>query len=83
MKQLKIEDFNEQEIEKCKKDPLYFYNTYILPKGKKPLTQEEYNSMIKQVELYRNSIPIRMRRGNYVFMRPINPQDAISPSGIN
>ena len=35
------------------------------------MNQQEYDVLVKQMELYRNSIPIRMRRGNYVFMKPI------------
>jgi hypothetical protein len=62
---------NEEEIKKCKENPLYFYNTYILKEGQRPMEQQEYDLLVKQVELYRNAIPLRMRRGNYVFMKPI------------
>ena len=57
---------NREEVLKCQRNPLYFYNTYILKEGQTPLSQEEYDAKVKEVELYRNSIPIRLRRGNYV-----------------
>ena len=62
---------NEEEIKKCQESPLYFYNTYILKEGQRPMEQQEYDLLVKQMELYRNDIPLRMRRGNYVFMKPI------------
>lgn len=62
---------NEDEIKKCQESPLYFYNTYMLKEGQRPMEQQEYDLLVKQMELYRNSVPIRMRRGNYVFMKPI------------
>ena len=62
---------NEEEIKKCQESPLYFYNTYMLKEGQRPMEQQEYDLLVKQMELYRNSVPIRMRRGNYVFMKPI------------
>lgn len=39
------------EIDKCKKDPVYFYNTYIRKEGQKVLTQEEfeeYEAVVKK-----------------------------------
>lgn len=62
---------NEEEMKKCQESPLYFYNTYMLKEGQRPMQQQEYDLLVKQMELYRNSVPVRMRRGNYVFMKPI------------
>ncbi len=62
---------NEEEIKKCQESPLYFYNTYMLKEGQRPMTQQEYDLLVKQMEGYRNGIPLRMRRGNIVFMKPI------------
>lgn len=62
---------NEAEIKKCQESQLYFYNTYMLKEGQRPMTQQEYDVLVKQMELYRNSVSIRMRRGNYTFMKPI------------
>jgi hypothetical protein len=61
---------NEEEMKKCQESPLYFYNTYVLKEGQPPLTEEQYLLHVKMVELQRNAIPIRMRRGDYVFMKP-------------
>lgn len=53
--QLKKEDFTPEELEKCKKDPVYFYNKHCkvfdhhgneIPK--KEVTQEEYNAIVRQ-----------------------------------
>ena len=62
---------NEEEIKKCQESPLYFYNTYMLKEGQRPMEQQEYDLLVKQMEGYRNGIPLRMRRGNIVFMKPI------------
>lgn len=62
--QLKQEDFTPEELERCEKDPVYFYNKYCkvfdqhgneIPK--KPATQEEHDFIIKNCELMRNGLP--------------------------
>ena len=45
---------DDEEIRKCKESPLYFYNKYALPKGRREITQEEYDVIVKQQEQIRN-----------------------------
>lgn len=71
---------NEAEMQKCKESPLYFYNTYVLKDGMKKLTQEEYDRHVEMIKKQRNAIPLRMRRGNYAYMQPIEYSEATPES---
>lgn len=67
---LKEEDFSPEEMKKCKEDPLYFYNKYVKHEGKRDLTQEEYNAVVKA----RNShFVLKSRDGENVFAYPKIP----------
>jgi len=33
---------NKEEMQKCKDDPVYFYNKYVRAEGQKELTKEEF-----------------------------------------
>ena len=61
---------NKEEMKKCEESPLYFYNTYVQFEGKRPLTQEQYDLLVKEVELHRNGKPLRGRTGKLYPMKP-------------
>lgn len=61
--------YNKEEYNKCEKDPLYFYNNYLLPEGGIPITQEEYNLLMKT----RDTIMLKGRRGNDIALYPLTP----------
>jgi len=63
------------EQERCKKSPLYFYNTYIRKEGQPVLTQEEYDKLMKEWEDARYSTTLKKRDGNTIYMKPINIKD--------
>lgn len=54
---------NMSEMEKCKNDPRYFYNTYATINGKpvEPLSVEEWNNRINEIEYLRNKSPLKFR----------------------
>ena len=42
----------EEEMEKCKNNPYYFYTTYITIDGKKPevwMSEEDFNGLFKTI----------------------------------
>lgn len=67
---------NEVEIEKCKKDPVYFYNTYIRKDGQPILSKEEYDVLMREWEDARYFTTIKDRKGNYLHMKPITSDEA-------
>jgi hypothetical protein len=70
---------DEEEIKKCQESPLYFYNTYVLGKDQKPLTQEQYDQRTQQYEQLRNRLPWRNRRGEHYLRRnPVTPVFLVS-----
>ena len=71
--------YNKEEYDKCEKDPLYFHNNYVLSEGQTPITQEEYNLLIKS----RDAIMLKGRRGNDIALYPITPNKAIKPEFDN
>lgn len=53
----------KEEYEKCKNDPVYFYNKYLMFNGKKPIpiTQIDYDNVIRSYDhLMRN----KFKRGS-------------------
>lgn len=69
-------DFNvsEEEMIRCKEDPLYFYNTYCTINGEKvkPMTREEWNERMKQIEYLRNKSPLKFRQDYKDCLLPEN-----------
>jgi len=51
---------DELELQKCKDEPVYFYNKYVRKDDMKELTEKEYTDFIKQVE-YQGNIPLKLR----------------------
>jgi hypothetical protein len=45
------------ELEKCKKDPVYFYNMYIRKEGEKVLDEKEYKQLVANNVRFRNHPP--------------------------
>ena len=64
------------EIQKCKYDVVYFYNKYVKHPGKKELTKEEYENLI---ELSKNPLKFRRRRGDYIQQFPITEDQCFKP----
>lgn len=52
---------DNREMERCKKDPLYMYNTYIRQDGQPLLTQEEYSKHIKEWEEAKYSTTLKKK----------------------
>lgn len=84
---------NEVEIEKCKKDPVYFYNTYIRKEGQDILSKEEYDELVKEWEQAKSIInkslkdrinvekyPIKSNEGFDKLNRPDN--DDVSRTSV-
>ena len=57
----KDEEYCKKELEKCKNDTHYFYNTYCLVNGEKPepISKEDFDSIQK---LIKNYSPVKLRR---------------------
>lgn len=72
-KPLKEEDFSPEELKKCKEDPLYFFNKYVKHKGKRDLTQEEYDSIV--TARTKPEFMLRNRYGKTVFAYPKTPSE--------
>lgn len=47
---ISLREFQHEELERIKRDPVYFYNTYVRKEGQKVQTQEEYEEMLKMEE---------------------------------
>jgi len=52
---------DQEELQKCKDSPVYFYNKYVRKEGQKELTEDEYNAFVKQVE-YERDMPLKFRK---------------------
>ena len=52
---------DQDELQKCKDSPVYFYNKYVRREGQKELTEVEYNNFVNQVEYQRN-MPLKLRK---------------------
>ena len=56
----RLSSLDELEFQKCKDEPVYFYNKYVLKDGMKELTEKEYADFVKQVEYQRN-MPLKLQ----------------------
>lgn len=52
---LKSIEGNLEEMEKCKNNPCYFYNTYVRKEGERIVSEEEYSELVKQLDMSRFS----------------------------
>jgi hypothetical protein len=57
----RLSSADQEELQKCKDSPVYFYNRYVRKDGQKELTEAEYNDFVKQVEYQRN-MPLKLRK---------------------
>lgn len=57
----RLSQVDQEELQKCKDSPIYFYNKYVRKEGQKELTQDEYEDFFKQVEYLRN-MPLKLQR---------------------
>jgi vancomycin resistance protein YoaR len=57
----RLSSADQEELQKCKDSPVYFYNKYVRKEGQKELTESEYEDFIKQVEYQRN-MPLKLRK---------------------
>ena len=57
----RLSSADEEELQKCKDSPVYFYNKYVRKEGQKELTESEYEDFVKQVEYQRN-MPLKLRK---------------------
>ena len=46
----RLSSADELELQKCKDEPVYFYNKYFRKDGMKKLTKKEYTDFVKQYE---------------------------------
>jgi hypothetical protein len=51
----------QDELQKCKDSPVYFYNKYVRKEGQKELTETEYAMFQKRIEHQRN-MPLKLRK---------------------
>ncbi len=63
---------DQEELERCKKSPVYFYNKYVRKEEQKELTETEYENFVKQVEYQRN-MPLKLRK--HYKDRPLLPSE--------
>lgn len=68
----RLSQSEQDELQKCKDSPVYFYNKYVRKKGQKELTEAEYKDFIKQVE-YQQNMPLKLR--NHYKDRPLTPDE--------
>lgn len=47
---------NREELDRCKKSPVYFYNMYVRREGQPVLTEDEYKEKMK-VEFHKRNTP--------------------------
>jgi hypothetical protein len=66
----RLSQADQEELQKCKDSPVYFYNKYVRKEGQKELTQAEYEDFVKQVEYQRN-MPLKLR--SHYKDRPLTP----------
>ena len=63
------------ELERCQKDPVYFYNKYIRREGEEVLTAEKYKAHVEAVEKYRNAAGVlKGRTGREYPIIPIRDE---------
>ena len=68
----RLSSADQEELQKCKNSPVYFYNKYVRMEGQKELTEAEYNDFVKQVEYQRN-MPLKLRK--HYKDRPMLPSE--------
>ena len=68
----RLSSADQEELQKCKDSPVYFYNKYVRKAGQKELTEAEYNDFVKQAEYQRN-MPLKLR--NHYKDRPLLPSE--------
>jgi hypothetical protein len=68
----RLSSADQEELQKCKDSPVYFYNKYVRKEGQKELTEAEYNDFVKQVE-YKRNMPLKLRK-HYKY-RPLLPRE--------
>ena len=68
----RLSSADELELQKCKDEPVYFYNKYVRKDGMKELTEKEYTDFVKQVE-YQKNMPLKLR--SHYKDRPLLPSD--------
>lgn len=68
----RLSSADQEELQKCKDSPVYFYNKYVRKEGQKELTEAEYNDFVKQVEYQRN-MPLKLRK--HYKDRPMLPSE--------
>ena len=71
---------DQEELQKCKDSPVYFYNNYVRKEGQKELTEAEYNDFVKQVEYQRN-MPLKLRK--HYNDRPMLPSECFEKQNYN
>lgn len=71
MSQLQNIQHDPTEIEKCVKDPVYFYNMYVRKEGEKVLTKEEYKELCKKWEQKRTRPKTLTTKDEY----PLTPDE--------
>lgn len=71
----RLSSADQEELQKCKDSPVYFYNKYVREEGQKELTEDEYNDFVKQVESQRNT-PMKLRK--YYKDRPLLPSECFA-----
>jgi len=75
----KKEDFIQEEIDKCKSSPVYFYNKYIFKEGMREFTEKEYLHMKLDAERIRNGLPPSWKMGR-IRNYPLSYQDCFVSS---
>lgn len=73
------------ELERCQKDPVYFYNKYIRKESEKVLTKKEYERHVKAIGEFRKEMPIDSlpsfgtvgidTDGNMFWEAPLKPKE--------
>jgi len=56
----RLSQADQDELQKCKDSPVYFYNKYVRKEGQRELTKAEYEAFVKQAEYQRN-MPLKLR----------------------
>ena len=74
----RLSSADQEELEKCKSSPVYFYNKYVRKEGQKELTEQEYNDFVKQVEYQRN-VPLKLRK--HYKDRPLAQNECFNEDG--
>ena len=50
----KLSQADQDELQKCKQSPVYFYNKYVRKEGWKELSESEYENFVKEMDYIRN-----------------------------